>query len=186
MLPLIQICSKIFGFAAVIALLLYLVGYANIRYYIDAPSLGIVAGGTIGMLLATFGLHGLRSLWLALMGYHDHFQVGRMAALMGGLYALGLGAIGTGIAFVGMLQNLNDPSALGVGVAVITLCYLYGLFICCCIFLPFFGIISAKMHSDQHMKIPPIVPAIALFLAGAPLIQGIFEFMFLASIFHSF
>jgi chemotaxis protein MotA len=53
-----------------------------------------------------------------------------------GLYAPAFGMIGTLIGLIQMLQNLNDPSAIGPSMAVAMITTFYGAFVANLIFLP--------------------------------------------------
>ena len=53
-----------------------------------------------------------------------------------GLYAPAFGMIGTLIGLIQMLQNLNDPSAIGPAMAVAMITTFYGAFVANLIFLP--------------------------------------------------
>jgi chemotaxis protein MotA len=65
-----------------------------------------------------------------------------------GLYAPAFGMIGTLIGLIQMLQNLNDPSAIGPAMAVAMITTFYGAFVANLIFLP----LANKAKKQRAMR----------------------------------
>ncbi len=87
-----------------------------------------------------------------LEGRHKHGQ-SILEAL--GAYAPAFGMIGTLIGLVAMLKNMDDPSAIGPGMAVALLTTFYGAFMANLIFLPLAG--KLKVRSQQELLIKELI-----------------------------
>lgn len=72
-----------------------------------------------------------------------------------GTYAPAMGLIGTLIGLVQMLQNLNDPSKIGPGMAVALLTTFYGAVMANMIFLPISG--KLKKRSAEEVQYREII-----------------------------
>lgn len=72
-----------------------------------------------------------------------------------GTYAPAMGLIGTLIGLVQMLQNLNDPSKIGPGMAVALLTTFYGAVMANMIFLPISG--KLKKRSSEEVQYREII-----------------------------
>tara|TARA_Y100000296_G_scaffold87111_1_gene129865 strand:+ start:1900 stop:2406 length:507 start_codon:yes stop_codon:yes gene_type:complete len=120
--------------AFVAILITFMVGIgSNIGIMVDAPSLIIVLGGTISALLFSgrsiigafkplFSCKGRRSgddetLWRASETWRDAES-----------YFVGSGIMGLLIGCVIMLANVDDPAAIGPGMAIAILTVLYAVF----------------------------------------------------------
>lgn len=66
-----------------------------------------------------------------------------------GAYAPAFGMIGTLIGLVQMLSNLNDPDAIGPGMAVAILTTFYGAMLAYIIFLPIAGKLRARSMQEE-------------------------------------
>ena len=72
-----------------------------------------------------------------------------------GAYAPAFGMIGTLIGLVQMLQNMEDPSSIGAGMAVALLTTLYGAVVANLVALPIAG--KLKVRSNEEMLLRNIV-----------------------------
>ncbi len=118
---------RIVGIVAVIVAMMVGVG-SNIAAFIDAKSLIIVVGGTIGMLL----LGGSRiplmvSAIFAVPASEDDARTAARGWKMARMYALASGVIGSVIGWVIMLKNLDDPAAIGPGMAIALLSAMFAV-----------------------------------------------------------
>ena len=85
-------------------------------------------------------------------GRHD---VGRQMFEQLGAYSPAFGMIGTLIGLIMMLQQLDDPSSLGGGMAVALITTLYGVVLANLVFLPIAG--KLKIKSDKEILIKEIM-----------------------------
>ncbi len=69
-----------------------------------------------------------------------------------GKYAPAFGMIGTLMGLIFMLQNMDDPSAIGPGMAVALITTLYGALIANCVALPLADKLSAKDAEEVLIK----------------------------------
>ncbi len=121
----------------ILAVLAFAVGFHNVRYFVDMPSLILVFGLTHLVIIATSGLSGLKTLYIFwLLGASDGQANVTQIGKIGCLASLGSGGAGCLIGMILMLQNLSDPSALGSGMAVTALSGLYGMLAALIIFVP--------------------------------------------------
>ncbi len=72
-----------------------------------------------------------------------------------GEYAPAFGMIGTLIGLIGMLQNLNDPSQIGGGMAVALITTFYGAVAANLVFLPIAG--KLKNRSEEEVLIKEMI-----------------------------
>jgi len=72
-----------------------------------------------------------------------------------GTYAPAFGMIGTLIGLIAMLKGLEDPSQIGVGMAVALITTLYGAILANAIFLPIAG--KLKLRSQNEMATKSII-----------------------------
>ncbi|MCB9850807.1 MAG: MotA/TolQ/ExbB proton channel family protein [Phycisphaerales bacterium] len=105
-------------------------GRYSIWQFIDYPSVAIVVGSTLSLLLITFGMRGVAqavcNLWY-LRAAEDERKRASTVFRMAAVFALGSGCLGTLIGAVLMLSNMDDPSKIGQGLAVALLAQLYGV-----------------------------------------------------------
>ena len=106
--------------------------------FFNPPSLLITVGRGILLTLLAHGWKGVQELRrISLDGKRrQEFEFAQAVAAGTAKQFERIGWIGTGIGLVQMLQNLDDPSAIGPAVAVALLCPLYGHFISAAIFHP--------------------------------------------------
>ena len=74
-----------------------------------------------------------------------------------GAFAPAFGMVGTLIGLVKMLQNMNDPSALGPGMAVALITTFYGALTANLVFLPIAA--KLKMRSGQELLVKEVIIA---------------------------
>jgi len=82
-----------------------------------------------------------------------------------GKYAPALGMIGTLIGLVAMLQNMNDPSQIGGGMAVALLTTMYGAILANVVFLPLADKLSYR-HEEEMLLRTVMVRGILSLQAG--------------------
>jgi len=99
--------------------------------FVDIPSMAVTVGMTFALLLFNFGNDFIRFVPRSFVMLYTRTPVGnkRFAeiAYYGSRYSIGCGAFGTCVGLVIMLQDLSDPSKIGVGMAVALLTFLYGI-----------------------------------------------------------
>ncbi|TVR12294.1 MAG: hypothetical protein EA401_09420 [Planctomycetota bacterium] len=130
--------AAIKGIAGISVLLLVVlaIGVDNVRYFIDAPSILLVFMATFLGLLATFGYQGYATMGRWLCARPVEPQAVAAMGRCGALLSVGFGGLGSMIGMVLMLQNLDDPGALGSGMAVASLAAIYGVAQASLLFIP--------------------------------------------------
>lgn len=88
-------------------------------------------------------------------GLEDRHKEGQDIFNALGMYAPAFGMIGTLIGLVQMLQNMEDPSSIGAGMAVALLTTLYGAIVANLVCLPIAG--KLKVRSQEEVLIRTIV-----------------------------
>ena len=129
----------ILGFIVMIALVVTgIVNAGSSSELVDVPSAFITAGAWAAALLMSFG----RGCNTAVRAVFSKAASREMLALgvavfeRGQSYAVGSGVLGTLVGVVIMLGNLDDPAAIGPGLAVAHLTLVYGLLLAYAIQLP--------------------------------------------------
>ena len=126
---------RIIGLIITIALITLAMG--DITAFIDIPSLLIVLGGTLGMLI--FGCSSIPNMVSAVFSgdaTNEQLTAAAKGWRMARSYTLAFGVIGTFIGGVIMLKNMDDPAAIGPGVALAILTILYALLLSFAVYLP--------------------------------------------------
>ncbi|MFH1566573.1 MAG: MotA/TolQ/ExbB proton channel family protein [Gemmatimonadota bacterium] len=122
----------------VLCILVMMVGIgSNLSAMIDIPSLIIVLGGTFGMLL--LGGSPLVLMLRSIVSVPAAEPEARAAARgwrMARIYALASGILGDVIGWVIMLKNVDDPAAIGPGMAIALLTSFYGILLAFVLCLP--------------------------------------------------
>jgi len=121
---------RVIGFGGFGCLLLWAMGRrCTLGTFIDPPSMAIAVGAPLALLLGIFGWSGAREAVAVLLGRPGCQNVVRSVSFfrLGAAFALAGGFLGTVIGLVVMLKNMDDPSALGPGMAVAILTQLYGV-----------------------------------------------------------
>ncbi len=70
----------------------------------------------------------------------------------GGVYAPAFGMIGTLVGLVNMLANMEDPSTIGVGMAVALLTTFYGAVLANCMFIPLAGKLAMRSAEEVVVR----------------------------------
>ena len=126
------------GIAGFIALLSWaMLSKGTVEMFLDSGSIAIAAGTPLALLLACYGWNGaVNAVVTLLRGTHatrvavDAANFFKLAAA----FSLCCGFLGTVVGLVLMLANLDDPAAIGPGMAVALLTQLYGVLqalLCC-------------------------------------------------------
>jgi len=121
---------RVVGFGAFGCLLLWAMGRrCSLDTFIDLPSVAIAVGAPLALLLGIFGWSVAREALAVLLGRSGSQNVARSVSFfrLGAAFALAGGFLGTLIGLVVMLKNMDDPSALGPGMAMALLTQLYGV-----------------------------------------------------------
>jgi len=79
----------------------------------------------------------------------DRHTLGQQIFRAMGAYAPAFGMVGTLVGLIQMLQKLNDPTKIGVGMAVALVTTFYGVILANLVFLPIAG--KLKTRSSQEM-----------------------------------
>ena len=126
----------------IIGLIIFIAGMgigigANISAMLHLQSAAMVVGGTLGLLLFGGSRIGpmFSSVFRCSIPAADLLQAARDWKLAAA-YLLASGVIGTLIGLVIMLKNMDDPAALGPGMAIAVLAILYGVIVGLGICLP--------------------------------------------------
>ena len=117
------------GFILICTFLMVGVG-ANVSFMIDIPSVILVFGGIVSMLL--IGRHNIGTMISTVfVGDADESRVREaiQGYRMGRYYSMVAAVISLGVGLTIMMKNLNDPSAIGPGMAIILCSTLYAVFI---------------------------------------------------------
>ena len=85
-----------------------------------------------------------------------------------GMYAPAFGMVGTLIGLIQMLQNLNDPAAIGPAMAVAMITTFYGAFFANLIFLPMAGKVQGQIMAQMKAHEMIRVGAIGILEGEAP------------------
>jgi len=127
---------RIIGIVAAITAMMVAVG-KNLAHMIDPAALIVVVGGIVALLL--LGGSSIPTMIRGIVpGSMSEGEV-RVAAhgwKMTRFYALGMGVVGTLIGWILMLANLDDPAAIGPGMAIALSTIFYGLILAFLISLP--------------------------------------------------
>ena len=110
---------------------------SNLAIVIDIPSALISLGGAIALLLFSGANTGAMFKGVfASDATADELRAGARGWEFFGIYALVAGAIGTLIGLVIMLKNMDDPAAIGPGMALGLLTHCYGFVLAFLISMP--------------------------------------------------
>lgn len=93
-----------------------------------------------------------RTLEIELAHLEDRHREGARVFQAMGAIAPAMGLIGTLVGLVQMLQNLNDPSQIGPGMAVALLTTFYGAILSYVIFLPIAGKLRSRSDEERTLK----------------------------------
>ncbi len=146
-------------------------GQNNFNMFVDFPSLAVVFGCTVPILLCAFGWGGcvrpFRSLFAGSDTSAQQDDAVVFFRLAAGL-ALSAGFLGAVVGFVKMLANMDDPSKVGAGMAVCLLTQMYGvvLAIGCCVASI---IVARRSHTSQTAM---TVASNALYAASGLAVMG--------------
>lgn len=120
----------------------------SLAAFIDIPSIMIVIGGTFAVTIISYSLEDIdNALKSAFSGVTDvtKLKMGAYFWLSQVRILLGVGAVGTIIGWIKMLQNLSDPNGIGPAMAIGLLTFFYGLLITFLLPIPAYHIIRRKI-----------------------------------------
>jgi flagellar motor component MotA len=128
-----HVLRMLFGFVFLVSMVSAAILWgAPIFSFVDLPSLILVVGGVISGAIWSFPLNQTLQVMLA---YLVRSELSEEEALLGASVfhrwadlALGCGMLGSLIGLIQMLQNLDDPTAIGPAMAVALLTLFYGVF----------------------------------------------------------
>jgi flagellar motor component MotA len=118
---------RIVGFLILITTLMIGIG-SNLASMIDPPSLILVIGSILGMLL--LGKHNLGGMGSAVFSDSADETAVREAIegyKMGRYYSMAAATVALGLGSIVVLRNLSDPGSIGPGLAIALLSTLYAL-----------------------------------------------------------
>ena len=123
----------------------------DVNEFIDIPSIIIVVGGTIGMLI--FGGSSLSTMFKGVYSSDD--TVGKLTTAAKGWkmsrdYTLAWGGISTLIGGVLIRKYLEDPAALGLGTALAILTVLYAFVLSFAVYLP----LQSRLEDRIKLVVP--------------------------------
>ena len=142
--------QKIIGFIGILTAIMVGIG-SNIEGFIDPPSLMIVFGLTVGAIL-----YSGRSISQAVQAIFKcdlsagEYRIAADTWRKTEDYLVGSGIMGTLIGVIIMLKNLDDPAAIGPGMAIGILTVLYGVYIKYFICKPIGTALLDKIWSMEH------------------------------------
>ncbi|MEC8932273.1 MAG: MotA/TolQ/ExbB proton channel family protein [Candidatus Latescibacterota bacterium] len=127
---------RLLGFIFILVSLMVGIG-SNLSSFIDAPSLIFVIPGALALLVfAGLGVGNMFGAVFSADATSEQLTAAADAWEHTGIYAQAMGGIGTIIGLVIILKNMDDPAALGPGMAVALLTVFYGLFVAYAVALP--------------------------------------------------
>lgn len=116
---------------------------------VDVPAAMVVILFPLGALMASFGTTGLRALFIPLRKRADRPAL--MLALSvyerGQSFAIASGVVGAFTGFVMLLKRVDDPLALGPGLAMFLILIFYGLFLSYGVFFPITVALKRKLEN---------------------------------------
>lgn len=146
---------RIIGIILCLAALMVGIG-SNLSLMIDPRSFLMVAVATLGMLI--LGGHSLAVM-------HRRAFAGEAAAedilaairgwRMARLSALGIGGIGAVMGIMIIIANMDDPAAIGPGVALTLLSCLYSLCLAFVLFLPLQVVLEKRVQAPPDGSVLP-------------------------------
>jgi flagellar motor component MotA len=153
--------SRIVGLLMVLTALMVGIG-SNLPSMIDPASLSLVLGTVLGMLL--IGRHNIGTMVSAVFAADTHESKLREAIhgyRMGRYYCMPAAGVCLGVGVVIMLKSLDDPAAIGPGMAIALLGSLYALLLG---FVLFLGLQSGLEKRLGEPVEDTVVPAALLAL----------------------
>ena len=126
---------RIIGLIAIFTLILLAMG--DVTIFIDIPCVLIVLGGTIAMLL--WAGASIRFMFKAVFSRNatlEELQAAIKGWRLARVFTIAAGIMGTLIGYVLMLKNMDDPAAIGPGMALALLTTFYGIVLSFAICLP--------------------------------------------------
>ena len=138
---------RIVGLVSIFTLLLLAMG--NVPAFIDVPSMLIVIGGTIALLL--FGGNSIPAMCKAAFSGSASDEVVRAGAYgwrMARNYSLAAAGFGAFIGSIIMLKNMDDPAAIGPGMALVLLTTLYAMIVAFVISLPLQAHLEKRIQGE--------------------------------------
>lgn len=145
---------NLFGFLAMIFILLIGMGLANLGSFIDFPSIQIVVGVSFLSLFATSSLINIKLLPQVLLGTVRPKNMEEAKPFIDMLesmsrVAMGAGGVGTIIGLILMLGNMSDVESIGPNMAVAMMCALYALILSELILQPLKNRLIAQVESEE-------------------------------------
>lgn len=102
----------------------------------------------------------------------DRHSIGHSMWKSMGAYAPAFGMIGTLIGLIQMLQNLDDPSKIGSGMAVALLTTFYGAFVANMFCIPIQGKLEQRTAEEVHLKKMLLSGILSIQAGDSPRIVG--------------
>lgn len=161
---------RLLGFGALVVLVsgtIQISPGAPFLAFVDFPSFALVVGGTLAVLMIACDPDNWRNAGRVVFGARESLdQVGyRSAAVFFGQAsraAIGLGILGHLMGMIMMLGNLDDPSALGPGMAVSLITVLYGLGLSEFFFVPMQATAMKRAESEERPGIGRATPLVLM------------------------
>ena len=139
---------RVIGLIAALTALMVGIG-ANLPLFLDPPSVLIVIGGAISMLL--IGGHSIPTMFRAVFSGEATIAELRTAARawrMVRWYLVAAGFTGSLIGLVILIANLDDPAAIGPGTALSMLTVFYAVFLAFFIALPLQSRLEERIEEE--------------------------------------
>ena len=120
--------KSITGLIFILTLIVMAIGPPNLPSFIDIPSLLVVSGGTIsGLLLSGKDLSQMFVAIFSSSASKEEIESAAISWRLARHLYIGFGAIGIVIGSILMLHVLDDPAAIGPGIAIALLSFFHGL-----------------------------------------------------------
>lgn len=149
---------------------------SNLGAMLDLPSICIVCVGTLGMLL--LGGSSIPTMFKSVFSSaasEEEIRAGIRAWKMARFYSLGAGIIGGLIGLIIMFKSMDDPAAIGPGMAIALLSSMYGLCLAFGLCLPLQAGLAKRVQTEKD----PSVLISAVFAALIAVPQSAIAFLIL-------
>ena len=137
---------------------------SNPGFMLDIPSICIVCVGTLGMLLLEgSSIPTMFKSVFSSAASEEEIRAGIRAWKMARFYSLGAGIIGGLIGMFIMFKNMDDPAAIGPGMAIALLSSLYGLGLAFGLCLPLQAGLAKRVQTEEdHSVLISVVFAVLI------------------------
>ena len=155
----------VFGLILVLVLLAWGTGAQNLKYLWDTPSVIMVGVTTLGLVLFAGGrIPVMFKAVFARSASPEELRAGIEGWKKARIYSLAAAIFGGLIGLIIMLNNLNDPSQLGPGMAVALISFVYAMMVGFVFCLPLQVRLEAKLGASTDTT--PFGSAVLAYIVG--------------------